>query len=279
MTDVAESAAIVTREPVKTSGVGSALWDNTFSVPALKSDMPLEQRKQVIRETVKKTINVDDRLGLVQGELLYEVKKNDYWKEWTFDDKGEPRNYKNFDEYIERELDMNRRKAYYLIDIYETFIVKLALPTSVLSDLEWSKAKELTKIIDKDNWPKLIDRIKTMSVSEVKEMAKELKGIKTSTGTRATSEESTSVRIPFVLAPDQAENVQEALKLAQSLSGSDKAGNNLDLICSEFITSAAGTSGLDGVVSRLDYHIANLKRVYGVDLEIKSVDSSKLGKA
>jgi len=268
-------------ELVKITGVSSEVLGSeaggTF-LPQLSEDMPLDQRKEVIRTSMKKAILVDDRLGLVQGELLYEVAKNGYWKEWTFTDAstGEIRNFKTFDEYVEVELDMKRRKAFYLISIYEKFVVELSLPVEILQSLEWSKAKELIPVINAENWTELLDRIKDMSVKQVIEMAAELKGAKA--GTRADKEPTTTVTLSFKLHPEQAENVTNALKVAETMTGSDKPGNQLDLICTDFVAGAVG-AGLEGALGKLDVVIANVERAFGVKLEVKEVDAARFAKS
>jgi len=248
--------------------------DSTF-VPALKEDMPLAQRKQAVRDTMKQAVMMDDRLNLVSGELLYETHKNEYWKEWVFEDvdTGEMRGFVSFDEYVEAELDMKKRKAYYLISIYETFVVKLGLPTEVLRDLEWSKAKELVSVITTDNWVELLDKIKGLSVKKVQALVAELKGVGKAGGKKEPGE--ATVRISAVLHPDQAVNVQQALKLAEGMTGSDKVGNQLDLICSDFMAGSIG-SGLTGALERVDLIIATVKRAFGVTLKVADVDAERM---
>jgi len=277
--EVAGTATVAPTEIVKVSGVGSDIWSDVDAsfVPVLKKDMPIEQRKSAVRDTIKKTLQVDDRLGIMQGELLFEVSKNGYWKEWTFTDKetSEIRNYKSFDEYVEQELDWKPRKSKYLIAIYEKFVVELGIPIETLREVEWSKAKELVKVIDQDNWQDLLEKIKDMSVVQVIEFARDLAGKEKTPGTRAEKDPSATVKKSFVLHPDQAENVENALKVAKAMTGSDKDGNNLDMICTEFVASAAGT-GLEGTLAKLDLIISNIQRAFGVKLEVKEVDTDRL---
>lgn len=289
-TVIAEATPVAESDitPYIAPGIGADLWkgsESTF-VPVLAKDMPLAQRTQAVRDVLKQSMQIDDKLNLVQGELLYEASKNGYWKAWTYEDSdsGEFKNFETFEEYCEVELDMKRRKAFYLISIYQKFVVELGLPAEVLRELEWSKAKELTTIITDENWKGMLDKTKAMSVRKVKEMVDEMKGASKAptapaTGTRAEAEPSSAmVSRTFRLHPEQAANVDNALKLAGSMTASEKDGHNLDLICSDFL-SGSTESGLDGALTKLEIGIGNIERAFGVKLTVASVDASKLAKS
>jgi len=252
-------------------------------VPALKEDMPLEERKNAIRELLRQTAAVGDRLQLVQGELLYEVRRNNYWKEWSFvDESAEDRTYDSFDEYVKTEMDMERRKAYYLIDVYETFVVKLSLPHEVLQDLEWSKAKELTKVITEENAEELLDKIGSLSVRKTIDYVKELKDRKALPSGKSLPEPKKS--LAFRLTADQLENVDQSLAGAsQHLSTEIQEGPNatknaaaLDLICSEYNAGLMG-SGEEGIFTKLETVVKHIERSFGVKLEVSGVTDDRYG--
>lgn len=272
-------------ELVLTKGVGVDLWsdaDSTF-VPALQDGMPLEERKEAVRKSMQATVAIDDKLNLVSGELLYEVTKNGYWKDWKFTaDDGEVRKFASFEEYCEAELNMKRRKAFYLIAIYDKFVVELGLERDVLRRLEWSKAKEMTSIINSDNCEELMDKMGSMSVRQVKAYVAEAKGGGTALtdesssteGGADTSEPEVAVKMGFKLFPEQLENVKGALEAAKSMGAGDNANNQLDLICSEFLASSMG-AGLEGAMMTLDACVKNLERTFSVKLELSEVDEER----
>jgi len=275
-----------TTELVQVSGVGADLWKDATNVfvPALRKDMPLAERKVAIRDTLRTAVAVDDRLNLVAGELLYEVSKNGYWKEWDFtDDDGETRKYASFEEYTENEMNMKRRKAFYLISIYEKFVVDLDLPPEVLKDLEWSKAKELTGIITKDSAADLLDKAKGMSVRKVKEfVAAEKARAKGGEGDGTTAvtegadgkEPEVATKVTLKLYPEQLENYKTACEAAQKMGAGDKPGAQIDLICSSFLASSLGM-GLEGGLMTMEAMVKSIERSFGVELELKSVDSDR----
>jgi hypothetical protein len=262
------------KELVVVSGVGADIWKESAFVPALRSDMSLAERKESCRELLRTAAKADDYLNLVSGEMLYEVNENAYWKDWTLKDEltGEERPYATFEEYADIELGLKRRKAYYLTKIYKRFVVELEVDREHLKDLQWSKAKIVEPLCTKENVLEILDKIKTMSKTAVEDYAKSLKageeGGDATTTTEAATEEFKIMK--FKLAPTQYENVETALKIAGQLSGSDKEGNQLDMICSDFVAGNAGT-GLQGALTNLNNSIQNLERAYGVKLNIESI--------
>ena len=77
----------------------AATGDSVFT-NALTVGMDPEERKEKVREVLQKAEQFADRLNLVQGELLYEVTNNQYWKDWKFEDKKEEtRAFTDFKEY------------------------------------------------------------------------------------------------------------------------------------------------------------------------------------
>lgn len=76
---------------------------------------------------------------------------------------------------------------------------------------------------------------------------------------------------------DQWKNVMAAMNRAGQLSNSDKACFLLDLMASEFNTTYAET-GDGGVAHKLQFHISNLERIYGVKIDVEVPADSKLRK-
>lgn len=269
-------------EIVVGTGLGASLLGDGKStfVPVLRDDMLPEQRQEVIRDTLVNSLDVPDRLGVMQGELLYEVSKNGYWKEWTYEDdlSGEIKKYDSFEDYTERELEMKGRKAAYLISIYEKFVVQLGIPQETLRGLQWSKAKELVPVIDEDNWNDLLSKLPHMTMKEVKAMVKKLKGVTSGHRESSSEPDEKMLRKSFSLTAEQAENLESALKVASALTASDKDGNNIDLICTDFIAGAAGTGGLEGVLDKIDVIKASLERAFGVTIKIEEIDAERFEK-
>ena len=266
----AESTELVTVE-----GVMLDLWadsDSTF-VSTLKKDMPIAARTKAVREVAQKVTHMEDRLHSVMGEMLYEISSNRYWKNWKYKDEesGEKVAFTTFDEYIEKECEVKRRTAYYYISVYEKFIIELGIPAAKMRTLEWSKAKELIGIINKENWSKLLADIKGMTVRQVRSYVADKKGVALPKGEVSTD---TKNRLTFQLTDEQYESVQQALKVAESLTTSDKQGNLLDTICTSFVAESGG-SGIEAGLIKLDTILRSLERTFAVTLELKNVDDDR----
>jgi len=267
-------AAPETTALIVTGGEGMTILAGGLSgLPQMSKDMPLPERRDAVRDVLLKTNDMPDRLDVLKGEMLYEVHSNDYWKAYigTFGD--DTREYASFEEYALHELGFKKRKAYYLVNIYKKFCVELGLSPDILKGLEWSKAKEVVDVIDADNWVEILDKLKSMKVSEVKAMVREMKGL----ASGSDGEPSDIVRRAFALHEDQAIIVDEAVTLAKTMSGSDKDNFALELICADFMASSAG-SGLTGALSKLEVGVKNLEAAFGVKLEIKSIDEERYTK-
>ena len=275
--DEVEKSEVVTpveekKELVVTKGVGATLFDESSSglfVP-IRDDLPIEQRRDAVRQVLMQAAVADDKLSLVKGEMLFEASENAYWKEWSFKptDETTERAYASFDEYCQEEIGLKKRTGYYLISIYKKFVMELDLPRAVLKDLEWSKAKELVNIISAENAGDLLDKISGMSLSQVKNFVSDHKKIAKGEKPDAEREPAeTKKKIQFNLNVDQLQNVNEALEIAGSLTDSDDKNKQLDMICAEFKAGTVGM-GLEGALSKLDIIIKDIERAFGVKIEV-----------
>ena len=141
---------------------GSPLLKNLRQT--LDDKLPTEQRRDAICSGVKQLIQARDKMDILAVELLYEVYKNEYWKD---------RQFNSFDEWASEEAGVEKRKALYLISIYQKFVVELGLGLEILAEVEWSKAKEAVRIIDAGNWQEMIKACKTLTYKQVQEMVKQ----------------------------------------------------------------------------------------------------------
>ena len=85
-----------------------------------------------------------------------------------------------------------------------------------------------------------------------------------------------SFRLSFAFpTQEMKENVEQALASASELTGSDKQGYLLDLICTDYLAGQLVEQGGDAdseVLATVQSHIANLERVYGVKLTVEEID-------
>lgn len=217
----------------------------------------IENKPDRVREFLKNVSDAEGKLDIIAGELLFEVRENQWFKTYG---------YASFDEYLDKEVSFRRRKSYYLMRIYEKFVKELAIPVKVLRCAEWSKVKELVGVVTKENWAPLLEKTKTMSVPQTVEM---VRGLKPKVVATKTGEAEPVVKLSFGLYPDQAVNVRHALEIAAKEANSNSQGHLLDLICVDFVAGhAAAGDALTDTASRLARIVNSLETTFGVKITI-----------
>ena len=104
-----------------------------------------------IREAVKDARRKTEESYWDFSVLLHGVYENSYYVGWG---------YKSWTEYIELELDMQKRKAQYLVSIQEWFRRMSPSVQEWVVQLGWTKAKELVGVVTNDNadhWKSLLE--------------------------------------------------------------------------------------------------------------------------
>ena len=120
-----------------------------------------------LRQTMAKTVDLERKIPFVQGELLYIIKKNDYWREWGF---------VCFDEYVRRELRFKTKKACSLIKIYERFVIQLGVSMDDLQDIAWTKAVILMPAVNRENVHYLIGDARKLTGAKLSLKVREITG-------------------------------------------------------------------------------------------------------
>lgn len=295
----AEAEAAAVELPLVESRLDAKFFEGAAAALVPMQHLPKPVLLKEVRSRIVQLAEAGGKLEILAGELLYQVRENEFWKDYQMTDATtkKDRAYESFDEYVEKEVPFGRRKAFYLIAIYEKFVVELAIPVDVLREVEWSKAKEVVSIINEKNWKDLLAILPKMTVKDVIEMVQEVKGesAKTTATTAAkpakgeTVETTTvageegeeeMVEMTFKLFKAQAENIETALKVAAFETGSDKAGHHLDMICTDFIAGRASPESgdrVDAICGRLDVIIQRLERTFGVKLEVSGATTMPEG--
>lgn len=203
-------------------------------------------RANDVRLLMRATLDLPARLEVVQGEFLAEVTDNKWYKDWGF---------KSFEDYVTNELGFKVRKAEILVAIFRKFCVELEIEPPRLQTIEWTKARELLPVIDKENVDDLLHKVQDMSVRQVKEMVRDMRGI--------TSEDREKmVTMNFKFSLDQYEIVKQALSVAKGMSESDRLSHNLHLICTDFLST------LDGQTIPLDLLLRSIESNYQIKLQV-----------
>lgn len=213
------------------------------------------QRFKDLEQEAMYTAKIVDGAYTVMARTLTEI--NDIFKEGekAKDDLG----YETFEDWVEAKLGWSRRKAKYLISIWENLHDKAGLTEAQIKEIEWTKAKELAPLaksgeLTKENADKWIGKTKDNTTEELKAAVK-----KKMTGT----EPEVVTRVKFGLYEDQYRNWELALEKAAKLTESDKVPHQVDMIALEFNSAHADHDVPHTALVRLCQRVVE---VFGVKL-------------
>lgn len=217
-------------------------------------------RPEMVRQAVVRVAHTQGKLDLIAAELLCEVRDKKYFLSWG---------HETFDEYLDAEVPFKRRKAFYIMGIYDKFKTELQIPDEELQNVEWSKAKEIKDVITKDNYQELLEEIKEKTVPEVLAKVRAMKGPVT---LDVTDEDKVQIVKTFQFSRAQNQNIEAALAVASNELESDKEGHLLDAICTDYLASRPDAEGREGLAMRLQVLLDNIQRVYKVELAVVKIE-------
>jgi len=190
---------------------------------------------------------------------LHEVYTSSYYVAWGFE---------SWKDYVETELDFRTRKAQYLVGIQEWFGKMKPNVQQWVRELGWTKAKELTGVVTNDNasqWRRDIEGKSYREMMVLVDRHKQEKRLEAQSGPPASAtfeptapgedEREIFTKRSYQLAPAQVENVDLAFQKAKELAESDKEGNVLDLICSDFLQGHVGTPNVKDAIAQLERQV------------------------
>lgn len=84
--------------------------------------------------------------------------------------------FESFEMYITSPtINMDLRKAYYLIQIYSTFVLKYKYKPEELSGIYWTALRAILPVVNEDNVSNMIDKAKTLTRGHLEQEVKQLK--------------------------------------------------------------------------------------------------------
>jgi len=234
------------------------------------TDAELTAAENEIRERAKTIVrDIDDKYWEL-GEILYDVydgvpggyralmkgegsraERQEMFRKWG---------YKSFGEYCEKEVGIRERTAQNIRYAYYWFSVHLSLPEEVMVDLRSlgrSFVYQLSGFADETNITVWIEQAKTLTYEELRKAIKAAKAVAAGKSAddeerdqeaagKAVEDEKGAKPLPkpeewhtlqTSLADAQWEVWQSAFDRAKKLSGSDKIGHNMALICQDFLAN------------------------------------------
>lgn len=238
-------------------------------VPVVKATIVDPGRPKWVLNRVDVLAKIVKESYVEMTELLFEVKDQGHFR-LLKDDDGEP--FDHFEDYVEKHLGWKDRKAQYFVSIYEKVILAANVTKAVLAEIEWSKASQLAMLPAEERTPSKmggwINKAKGMTFTDLKsEVAKKRNEV----AGEKKYEEEISYHASFNLTAKQAANFQLAMATSSKISGSDWKGNNMDLICTEFLTNRLEESKV-----KMHRILASVERIFGVDIVAAKVKGSEV---
>lgn len=286
--------------------------DNLVLLPGVRQPedpVTLEQAELDLRERAKTLGAQIDRSYWELGRTLYEiydglpggftaVQNNELTKEAR---RGlyQKWGYTSFEEYCEKEVNLQRRTASSLRYAYWWFEHELKLPTEIkdrLLRLGRSKLYKLAGFVTMDNVISWMDRAAEMTVEELGKAIKTAKGVKAKrtaddnyneaddlfeygnsdagggdTEHRAAPAPETMHNVSTSLYDGQFKTWEQALERAKGLTGSDKISHNLEMICLDYLASNDFMNPEDD----LKAYLAKQEQILGVKIIAVDPQSGK----
>ena len=180
---------------------------------------------------------------------LLEAYENEYAREWGFE---------NFSDYVQQELDMKYRTAYYMVEIGRV-IRSLGLDKNRVQKIGWTKLKEVScALMEKpEDAEKYLSMAESMSSRELRDaMQSEVKV------TEARESKAAIMRMSLKFEGDEAGVLSDGLAMAYADIGKEDVNLALTHIVGEWIMARGGTES----AATLEDWLAYIKRVYGVNL-------------
>lgn len=146
--------------------------------------------------------------------------------------------YENFRSFIEAEYDFKYRTAMYWIAIYNN-LVESGVAWSKVKRLGWTKLKELSSILTKENVSEILKDVTPMNVMQVIAYVAEYNKTGDTTAAAKVTEGEQLKTKSFKLFEGQKESVDIALEKAKEASGTDSDAVALEYICVNYASGAA----------------------------------------
>lgn len=172
----------------------------------------------------------------------------------------------DFKTFASVSLRVGRRKAYHLVEIYDK-IKGLKLDLDKVSEIGWTKMREIVGVMDADNAEDLMESAATLSHRDLVDKVKVMK----SASGAASRQSRTTLKVvgdETMLSP-----VIDAIETAKLMLNTTDSALAMQHICQDWLMS----QGQSGTKTTVESYIKHVERVYGVNLVVageQSMDSA-----
>ena len=141
----------------------------------MKKNLSLKQKNLIAQKHQDELIkwkNIASFSFLHIGRELKEIKDNKLYRYLGVDSPE----YESFENYIaSSDINMDLRKVYYLIQIYDTFILKYGYKPEDLKGIYWTSLRSLLPVINEHNVKDLVGKARTLTRTHLDIEIKQLK--------------------------------------------------------------------------------------------------------
>ncbi len=261
------------------TGVADGAEATETTALAVVSSVPVDSEAEYeFKDLRRRVMSLREKTDESYWDLavaLEDVYERNCYRAWGFS---------SWKDYVENEIDIHIRKAQFLVQIQKWFNEMTPSVQTWIRSVGWTKARMLIHVITPENAREWRARVDGKTVAEIEKMLKESKaaGEGESKGPEAGDEDKPKT-LNFKLFPGQMDNWKRAAEVAMGPAESDKPGNLLDLICTEYITSNMTIRSLPDLLGKYEktlgvrlvaYNEEEGQVVYGEDLirELEEAD-------
>jgi len=204
-------------------------------------NLPSENRSQTLLGFVEQVKQLKTCSNVVLARVLYEIEKNEYFKDWTYTEDGLTKNYNSISDFGRIVFEYSSSTTKTFLRIHEKFVVELQVADERLADLSWGNLKIVCPHVNADNLDMVL-KLCEGKQKDVREWASQF----------AEEKNESPPKYSFTCSVDQAEIFDQALEVSRDqiakMGGSPPNESHVwEYICSQFLMIS------DEVMSLQDY--------------------------
>lgn len=178
-------------------------------------NLPSENRSQILYDFVGQVKGLKTASNVVLSKLLWEIDKNGYYNEWTYEDNGVKHVYQSIADFARVQFEYSSSTTKTFVKIHEKFVIELGVAEEDLAQLPWGNLRIVLPHVTKENLEYVLKLCK--------EKQKVVKDWVRDNFSEETDEEKTP-KYSFTCSPSQADIFDAALDLSRELISKECGG-------------------------------------------------------
>ena len=170
------------------------------------------------------------------GGVLSSIQAQGYW-EGAKDKDDEV--YDSFKSFMSGEYGLNYRKGMYLVGIYNS-LVAADIPWAKVQDVGWTKLKEMSAVLTKENVDEWVERAMEMTTIQLVDFIKNMDAGGKDPKDKGKDGSAKLTTMTFKVHEDQKSTIQDAIDKAMKDNKTEASSVALDFICMNYLEGKAG---------------------------------------